>query len=426
MADLFQEHRTAVLLVLSGLVALVLLIVFGQWFSRTRGWRRTLVHRGRQFAGGLGDLGRLAAGPYRYHRDVRAVARLLADPGLDEDPQAPFAVPDEFRAPDDPCAAVYCPVAIGLIPGMTDALAVLDLATLPGVGTIDGPPGPPGPARRLAAAIAAQLAAGMLAPTGVRLLVTDTVLPGFGGPPLSDALDLLDRTGPARPPGPVRARPIRPGHEDLSSQPEEDLPVVRTVLVCAATYPEEMAQVSDLAERLDDLRVIIMGRHPGSRWRLELDEYGRITAPELGLQANGTPLERGLGRALRQRERLRRRLAPPVAAVPGPIAPTDPDEPFPPGPDDDGGSRYDPAGRAAPDVSSDPGEPDDHLAGPDGLRGWAPTDPDELAEPEPAESHGRQAGAAGDGRSAAAAVSAGTSVAVTPGAVTPGAGKSGA
>ncbi|MEX5637209.1 hypothetical protein [Parafrankia sp. FMc2] len=211
-----------------------------------------------------------------------------------------------------------CPVAVGLLPGTRGALVLLDLAALPPIGTVEGPPDA---ARRLVATIAAQVAARLTVDTaamrpaadaggagGPRLVVVDAILPGFGGLPLGQALDHLD-------------------HLDLPAAGPESL----TLLVCPAPGPRGLARLAEVVERRPDLRVLLVGPHPGPRWRLVLDPLGRLSAPELGLHADAGPLERGVARALQRPRRARRNGARPAVAtpVPGPPVPQPPAQPPP-------------------------------------------------------------------------------------------------
>ncbi|MCK9894405.1 hypothetical protein [Frankia sp. AgB32] len=357
MPEILRAHRGVVLLVLTAVVAGVLALVFANWFSRTWGWRRTIRSLGRQFALGLRDLALVSTAGHRFRRDVRAVAALLADPALARDTvTALAAAADEAaasepaaraagvrplhaavsadsirvtllgrgagiprpvfnrariraagsaRVPVDPAvvgtsAAVdpagqgqgHCPVVVGLVAGAGAALALLDLAALPAVGTIEGPPAR---ARRLAAAIAAQLAAGLTTAGGVRLSVTAGLLPGYRGPSLSEALDLLD--------GPPDSDWSPEQATGTGTVPAGGL----TVLVCAGIDDDELPRLGRLVQQHPELRILTVGRLGMTRWRLEIDPIGHVTVPELGVHADAAPLERGLDRALRRRVRTRRR-----------------------------------------------------------------------------------------------------------------------
>ncbi len=445
MLEILRAHRGVVLLVLTAAVAGVLALVFANWFARTWGWRRTIRGLGRQFTLGLRDLARVSTAGHRFRRDVRAVAALLADPTLGPDTAAALAAAadeaaaveptaagaaglrglhaavsagsirvtllgrgagiarpvydrtrrraaDPATAPGDPALALglpadvasaergHCPVAVGLVAGGGTALALLDLAALPALGTIEGPPAQ---ARRLAAAIAAQLAAGLTTVGGVRLSVTAGLLPGYRGPSLSEALDLLD--GPLTPDrAPQRA-------SDPSTRPTGRL----TVLVCAGFDDDELPRLERLVQQHPELRILTVGRLGMTRWRLEIDPIGQVTAPELGVHAEAAPLDRGLDRALRRRARTRRRpdetaAAPPdIGAQPGVTtaasSPTlgSPTLSTPP-------LGVTAAGEDGQDADGDarrrPGTADE------GSGGQAA----ELAAPEPARGVGRQAAAAGE------------------------------
>ncbi|MBX6390205.1 MAG: hypothetical protein IRZ08_14640 [Frankia sp.] len=193
-----------------------------------------------------------------------------------------------------------CLVAVGVSGArQTRTLTLLDLAVLPAVGVLEGPRDQ---CRRLAAAIAAQLAAGL--PVGnptVSLLVTDEILPGYGGPALPEALDLLRPT-------------------DLASASAASPSPAMTLLVCGGLAGRDIERLA-AAVRLDrGLRVLTTGPWPGSRWRLVLTRKGWLTAPELAVAVDAAPLERAVARALRRRASAPATRAAP-ASMPGPTSP---------------------------------------------------------------------------------------------------------
>jgi len=209
------------------------------------------------------------------------------------------------------------------------ALVLLDLGALPAVGAVEGPPEA---ARRLAAVLAAQLAAGLPA-TGrpARLVVTDDVLPGYGGPPLAAALGELTYTPP-------------PSAHPSAADTPPPYPV-RTVLVCARPSDADAARLAAATRRDPTLRVLVAGDWPGAGFRLVLDDRGGLAAPEFGVAVDAAALERAVARALRRQARAphpapatppaRTDAPPPIRAAPpaqvpapAPVAPLAP--PVPP------------------------------------------------------------------------------------------------
>ncbi|MDT3440636.1 hypothetical protein [Pseudofrankia sp. BMG5.37] len=183
--------------------------------------------------------------------------------------------------PDEPAPGVL--VAVGVSGrGRQRALVLLDLAALPAVGAIEGPPEA---GRRLAAMIAAQLAAGLPA-TGrpARLVVTDDVLPGYGGPTLAVALGELPSTSTGAGPRPETDTPSRSS---------------LIVLVCARPDDAEAGLLAAAARRDPAVRVLVAGAWSGAGFRLVLDDVGGLTAPEFGITVDSAPLERAVARVLR-------------------------------------------------------------------------------------------------------------------------------
>ncbi|WP_131831426.1 hypothetical protein [Pseudofrankia asymbiotica] len=223
----------------------------------------------------------------------------LADPGRWTAARSDILAATAPRRPGaDPDS---CLVAVGVSASSAgDALVLLDLAGLPAVGVVEGPQEL---CRRVTAAIAAQLAAG-LSPAGrrTRLVVTDDVLPGHGGPALADALDELAVPTPQEDPT-VSGGPDAPsGHgadHDAGAGDVRTCPDL-TVLVCVRPAEEQAARLAALVARDSRLRALVIGDWAGARWRLVVDHLAHLEMPELGIDCDAAPIEHAVSRALRR------------------------------------------------------------------------------------------------------------------------------
>jgi len=330
-------HRQAVLIVLSVLELLILLAVFLRWYDRRYGLRRTARRLRHSIAEAGRDLIAPIAEMIRFRRGVRVVvARLTeSDPAVTARdalasaraalagrvntwpylvligpreltvgiagpdpapppetepwrqrsgrrwsatrPVAPPALDDEDDSPGP------LPVAVGV---SGDDLVLLDLGRAPGIVSVHGATGP---VDRLVSALAAQLNAGLCGAPET-LLVQDTVLATPQSRPLPELTAVLEQRPAGRHP--------------------------RTVLVCARPGPGDLVRLAELTERDPGLLVLVAGYLPGSRWRLRVTTAGRVVAPELGVDADGAPLWKGLRRALADHDHVAPPAGPPPSARP--------------------------------------------------------------------------------------------------------------
>jgi hypothetical protein len=313
LGQFLSDHRPTVLVVLSVIELLILLAVFARWYDRRFGLRRTARRIRRAVADAWRDLAAPIVRSARFRRGAKVIAARLAEPdpsvavreALDSARSAlaahPGTWPFQLRlgpkavtvilAGPDPAPApgaapwqpagdrgwtaarpVYgdrdgdqLPVAVGVA---GDEVVLLDLARSPGMISVHGATGP---ADRLVAALAAQLTAGLFGAPAT-LLLHDAVLDS-----------------------PV-ARPLRELTTVLEQRPAGRHP--RTVLICSRPGESDVALLAALTVRDPGLVVVAAGYLPGSRWRLRVSSQGRVIAPELGVDADGGPLWKGLQRAL--------------------------------------------------------------------------------------------------------------------------------
>ncbi|MFV2084162.1 hypothetical protein [Micromonospora sp. LOL_021] len=328
-----DTNRQTLLTVLTVLELFILLMVLLRWFDRRYGVRGTGRRIRRGIAGAARDLAAPIVGFVRLRRGMRVVARSfagsgpvpvaralietsrstlanwndfwpylvllghgelsvrIAGAGADVPPPAaesPWQViaPRHWRARSAPPPG-SAPATGGALPiavGVKDrTMVLLDFARCPGILSVHGAPTP---AERLVSALVVQLAA-LTGGHGVHRLIV-AAEPGYG----SGAVG-IDRM---------------PLSEALAALTTRLTPDGRTVLVCRRPDPQTAAQLAGLAADDPGLLVLVAGYLPGSRWRLRADLAGRVTAPELLLDVDSTPLVRCL--------LPRRRTAPPAPPAP--------------------------------------------------------------------------------------------------------------
>ncbi|GLY17666.1 hypothetical protein LWF15_09200 [Kineosporia rhizophila] len=347
--------RTTVLTVVLLVEVAVVLFFVARWYSRRWGWKSTFGRIRRYLRATFADLVRPAVQVYRFGRNVRLIAAQLNDPELGgvlrtglgdanarlagEPDTRPFAAlvsrttltlalsglrrvepgqgpwrmrenrweanrqavtPGPADLVDDVPAV---PVVIGAENG---TVTLLDLLRAPGVIEVTGPDRQVG---SLICAVAAQLSA-RLVPAGSLepdVVVASGLHPRFSGPQPLAVLRDLD----------ARARTGNYQHP-------------LTVLFCGPLNDTEADLLTAVAPGLPMLRVMIAGPYAGRRWKLPLDETGRVVAPELGLFTDSAPVERGVARALKKRasggipDRPVARPAAPAPSGPRPAAPPAP------------------------------------------------------------------------------------------------------
>jgi hypothetical protein len=182
------------------------------------------------------------------------------------------------------------PVAVGMA---DDACVHLDLAAGPRLITVEGDIA----ARaRLLQALAAQLDR---PGSGASVTVTDGVHPQHRGERLDTVLRELEE-----------AAPEEHGETAGAGEFDESGRAATTVLVCAAPSPEQARRLSALAASGAAV-CLADGRVAGHSWALRVDARGRVTAPELGLDADS-------GSAGQSRRRRRPRGPPQAAPRVGP------------------------------------------------------------------------------------------------------------
>ena len=338
---------------LVGFVVLVLLFLLLRHFVRGQGgWRRFRRRIARETALTRRAFGEPLRAFRRHRRGVRALARQLSEPrtgllvrrlldaaaaALSDAPGAfPYAlrltpetaaVQIAARRPPGPPApwedgatpgahvwlldldeqealpevaprpgsrARPLPVAVGTA---DDACVHLDLAAGPRLVTFEGDPA----ARlRLLQALAAQLDR---PGSGVSVTVTDNVHPHHPGQRLDSVLRRLEDT-----PAPAG---------DL------DRPATTEAVVCAAPTGDQARRLGALAAS-GAVVCLIDGRAAAHSWALRVDARGRVTAPELSLDADSGPLGRGVAAAIRADRRRTRRMP---AAAPKQLPPELPELP---------------------------------------------------------------------------------------------------
>jgi hypothetical protein len=324
---------------------LILLFFAARWYGRRYGWRSSTRRLRRFFRATVADLARPLLQLYRFSRDVRLIGAFLADPAV---PDSVRAVEDQVsdtlqEHPDTWTYAAYLsrtavevalagpapgpPGYAGLVdgrwvlplPALTapppdsaagpwstdsaptsagghvalgmdgDRLLLLDLDRAPGVLTLSGDERT---TFSLLCAVAAQVGTGMLDTDGVEVIVTAGVHARFRGPAVVNALAALaERVG--------------------SKVPQPRL----TVLVCGRIDDDQGGWMQDLCAALPALRIVTAGPYHGPRWDLPLTPDGRLVAPELGLHADTSGLERAVAQARRRRQDPGRAARPVVPAA---------------------------------------------------------------------------------------------------------------
>ncbi|MFF6784055.1 hypothetical protein [Streptomyces sp. NPDC012510] len=334
--------------IIVAVVVLILLFLLLRHMIRKRGgWRRFRRRVGRELTLTRQAFGEPLRAYRRHRRGVRALARQLSDPrggllvrrlfdaaaaALADTPGAvPHAVrlepgrasvqiaarrlpeppapweaaaesgPQRWELPLDDEDALPpgrtragahvrpLPVAVGMA---DDACVHLDLAAGPRVITVEGDTA----ARtRLLQALAAQLDR---PGSGASVVVADGVHPQHRGERLDTLLRELE-TAVAEP---------AEGHDP--DEFGESGSAATTVIVCAAPAPEQARRLTVLAAS-GALVCLADGRLAGHTWALRVDGRGRVTAPELELDADSGPLGRAVVAAVRaDRRRLRRESTP--------------------------------------------------------------------------------------------------------------------
>lgn len=319
-------HRQTLLTVLTALELLILLVVLLRWFDRRYGLRGTGRRIQRGVAGAARELAAPAVGFLRLRRGMRVVAERFAGSGpvpaaragiasarsalAERDDFWPYLVllgpgelsvrlagagadvprpaagspwqvtaPRHWRASGPlppgygPAAGDPLPVAVGI---RAKTMVLLDLARCPGIVSVHGAPTP---AERLVAALVVQLAA---------------LTGGHGGNGGNGGHRLIVAAEPGDDDLGAAGADRMPLAEALSALATRRAPSGRTVLVCRRPGPQPAAQLARLVADDPGLLVLVAGYLPGSRWRLRVDLAGRVTAPELRLDADSAPLARQL------------------------------------------------------------------------------------------------------------------------------------
>ncbi|MEE1760676.1 MULTISPECIES: hypothetical protein [unclassified Streptomyces] len=343
-------------------VVLILLVLLLRHLIRKRGgWRRFRRSVGRELTLTRRAFGEPLRAYRRHRRGVRALARQLSDPrgGLLvrrlfdvaataladvpgavahavrlepgwvcvqiaarrlPEPPAPWEAaaepgPQGWELPLDEADALPAgrtragavrplPVAVGMA---DDACVHVDLAAGPRLITVEGDTA----ARALLfQALAAQLDR---PGSGASVVVADGVHPQHRGRRLDTLLTELE-TAPA--PGAAEDAGIQ--EPDEIGEPGR---AATTVVVCAAPTPDQARRLGALAAS-GAVVGLVDGRVAGHAWTLRVDGRGRVTAPELDLDADSGPLGRAVVAAVRADRRRLRREPPP--ARPRPSRPEEP------------------------------------------------------------------------------------------------------
>lgn len=232
------------------------------------------------------------------------------------------------------------PVAVGMA---DDACVHVDLAAGPRLVTVEGDTA----ARSLLfQALAAQLdrpgsGAAVVVADGVhpqhRGRRLDTLLTELERAPAPSGTDAAERTGARKPEKPEKAgEPDELAEIDELAEAAEIAEAVEigetgetgvsgraatTVVVCAAPTPDQARRLGALAASGAAV-CLVDGRVAGHAWTLRVDGRGRVTAPELDLDADSGPLGRAVVAAVRADRRRLRRQSP--TARPRPSRPEEP------------------------------------------------------------------------------------------------------
>ncbi|QFR00787.1 hypothetical protein F9278_36545 [Streptomyces phaeolivaceus] len=335
------------LLIVAVVVLLLLVLLLRHLIRKRGGWRRFRRRVGRELTLTRRAFGEPLRGYRRHRRGVRALARHLSDPRggllvrrlLDAAAtalaDAPGAVPHAVRTeaglaavqiaarplPEPPAPWETAeepgpqrwelplaeadglpqgrprtgarirplPVAVGMA---GDACVHLDLTAGPRLITVEGDTAARG---RLLQALAAQLDR---PGSGASVTVTDGVHPHYRGPRLDAVLRDLEETAE------------EPRETEGTDGFDESGSAGTTVVVCAAPGPDQARRLGALAAS-GAVVCLIDGRVAGHSWALRVDGRGRVVAPELGLDADASPLGGAVAAAVRaDRRRLRRESAP--------------------------------------------------------------------------------------------------------------------
>ncbi|MGW0502841.1 hypothetical protein [Micromonospora sp. NPDC003241] len=317
LGGFLDTHRQTLLTVLTVVELAILLVLLLRWVNRRYGLR----HLGRRLRRGITDTARGLVAPIvgrlRARRGMRVVAARFAGPGPvptaragimsagaalggqdecwpylvllgDQEVGVRVAGPGSTalrpsaesgwqvsghlwrtRRPLPPTSGAVSgaplPVAVGV---RARDLVLLDLGRCPGVVSVHGAPGA---VDRLVCAMTVQVAA-LIGGHGVdRLIVAvppddDLATADLERQGLPEALTLLATDRAAA--------------------------VGRRVLVCRRPDAATAARLAALVADDPTLLVLVAGYLPGSRWRLRVDTDGRVSAPELALDAESAPLVR--------------------------------------------------------------------------------------------------------------------------------------
>ncbi|MBE4734096.1 MULTISPECIES: hypothetical protein [Streptomyces] len=351
--------------VIVAVVVLILLVLLLRHLIRKRGgWRRFRRSVGRELTLTRRAFGEPLRAYRRHRRGVRALARQLSDPrgGLLvrrlfdaaaaaladvpgavahtvrlepgwasvqiaarrlPEPPAPWETavepgPQRWELPLDEADALPpgrtragavrpLPVAVGMA---DDSCVHVDLAAGPRLITVEGDTAARG---LLFQALAAQLDR---PGSGASAVVADGVHPQHRGRRLDALLTELETA--AAPGGRSAAEEAGAREPDGIGEPGR---TATTVVVCAAPTPDQARRLGALAAS-GAVVCLVDGRVAGHTWALRVDGRGRVTAPELDLDADSGPLGRAVVAAVRaDRRRLRRE---PPSARPRPSRPEEP------------------------------------------------------------------------------------------------------
>lgn len=347
-------------IIVAVVVLLLLVLLLRHMIRKQGGWRRFRRRTGRELALTRRAFGEPLRAYRRHRRGVRALARQLSDPRggllvrrlLDAaataladapgaaahavrtepgllavqiaarplpEPPAPWEIsaepgPQRWELPlaeadglpqGRPRAGAHIrplPVAVGMA---DDACVHLDLAAGPRLITVEGDTA----ARsRLLQALAAQLDR---PGSGASVTVADGVHPQYRGERLDTVLRELEE---------LEETAEDDGETEGAGEFDDSGHTATTVLVCAAPSPEQARRLSALAAS-GAVVCLADGRVAGHSWALRVDARGRVTAPELGLDADASPLGRAVAAAVRADRRRLRRESTPRRGTPAPQRP---------------------------------------------------------------------------------------------------------